>query len=285
MKRLALGTALWGWGVNKEHCFKLLDIFYDHGERYIDTASNYPMNGLEVSRYASEDILSEWIKLNEINDLKIIYKLGSTLNYNTPVNNLNPAFIDEETQRINDKFGENNLIRMIHWDERDDKVSIEKTIKKMIELPSLGFGLSGIKMPSKHFDIINQIYAGEDVYIEVKSNLLESNISKYKIHHNFNPRFFAYGISISGIKLDETDYSNDSYVNLVRSESYHNEIMTLDLKSKINLIKEKNNEIKSMYHIGIILSEMNDDLYGYIVSPRTILQLNDIFEFRRKIII
>lgn len=281
MKKLALGTALWGWGVKKEVCFALLDMFYDCGERYIDTASNYPMNGLKEARYASENIISEWINVNKIHDLNIIYKLGSTQNYNTPVNNLTPDFIEDETLRIADKFGENKLIRMIHWDDSYDKVSIYNTIKKMVETPSIGFGLSGIKNPSIYFEFINQLYASEDVYIEIKSNLLESNISNYDVNHNFNLKFFAYGISISGIKLNRNDYTNDSYVNLVKGESYHDNIMTLNLQNKIKLIMNKYEEIKSMYHIGITVSEMNEHLYGYIVSPRNKPQLFDIFDFRK----
>ena len=84
MKNLALGTAMWGWTVDKEICFKMLDLFYESGERYIDTACNYPINGLSKDRYASENIIAEWIKINGVNDLNIIYKLGSITNTNTP---------------------------------------------------------------------------------------------------------------------------------------------------------------------------------------------------------
>lgn len=51
--------------VSKDDAFKLLDYFYEHGGRIIDTAHNYHGNG----------IIKEWLKNNHGNDLKIITKI------------------------------------------------------------------------------------------------------------------------------------------------------------------------------------------------------------------
>jgi len=284
MKKLALGTAIWGWAVDKKSCFKLLDVFYKSGERYIDTASNYPINGLLKDRYASENIISEWIIFNGIKDLNIIYKLGSIKNINTPENNLSPEFLETEFKRIITKFNGNNIILMIHWDNRKETLEIQNSLKKLINLTNTKIGFSGIKYPNKYNEAIKEIGYNKSLYIEAKSNIHKSFIEHYKGFNNNQTRVFAYGISVSGLKLDSKDYSKDSYLNLVRDESFHQEIMTNDLKSKIKNLKLKNKKIKSMYHIGIMLSELNEDLYGYIIAPRNITQLLDVLNFRKQII-
>ena len=79
-KDLILGTSLWGWTVKKKECFKILDTFYNNGYRWIDTATNYPINSDEKYFRYAENLIAEWIKNNDINDLKIISKIGSLNN-------------------------------------------------------------------------------------------------------------------------------------------------------------------------------------------------------------
>ena len=284
MKNLALGTAIWGWAVDKEICFKMLDLFYESGERYIDTASNYPINGLSKDRYASENIIAEWIKINGINDVNIIYKLGSIANTNTPKNNLSSEFITNEFNRIITKFNNNKIILMIHWDNRNNINEIKNSLKHLISLTNTDIGFSGIKYPEKYNEVIQEIGYDQSFYIEAKSNIYQSFINHYDDMSNNVSRIFAYGISVSGLKLNLSDYSKDSYLNLVRDKSFHGEIMTGDLKNKIEELKLKNKKIKSMYHIGIMLSEVNKNLYGYIVAPRNQSQLFDIINFRKHLI-
>jgi hypothetical protein len=283
MKKWALGTAVWGWAVDKKECFKMLDVFYERGERYIDTASNYPINGLSKDRYASENIIGEWIKVNGINDLNIIYKLGSIVNTNTPENNLSPEFVTKEFNRIITKFDDNKIIPMIHWDNRDNTNEIRNSLAKLISLTWTDIGFSGIKYPEKYNEVIQEIGYNQSFYIEAKSNIHQSFIDHYKgIGNNIN-RIFAYGISIGGLKLNLRDYSKDSYLKLVRDESSHERIMTSDLVKRIEELKRKNKNIKSMYHIGIMLSEYNKSLYGYIIAPRNQIQLLDAINFRKQL--
>lgn len=282
MKKLALGTALWGWGVDKEDCFKLLDTYYENGERYIDTASNYPITGISRDRYASENIIAEWVSTNKVSDLKIIYKLGSIGNTNTPDNDLTPEFITKECRRISTKFGYSQIIPMIHWDNRNITDQIIKSLKQLID-SSYSIGFSGIKYPSKYSEALNRIKYNREFYIETKSNLYQSNIDHYEMITNNLSRIFAYGISISGVKLNKSDYSENSYVNMVRSKSFHSEVMTKELQKRIQEIKELNKNIESMYHIGIMLAELNKKLYGYIIGPRSHSHLIDILDFRKTI--
>ena len=118
---------MWGWSFNKKTCFNLLDIFYSSVSRYIDTASKYRINTLKISRYFSENIISYWLKINNINDLKVIYKAGSISNNNVSLNDLSIDFSIDDYKRINEKFKSNLSVFIIHWDNRNDSNEIFKT--------------------------------------------------------------------------------------------------------------------------------------------------------------
>ena len=130
-KDLILGTSLWGWTVKKKECFKILDIFYNNGYRWIDTATNYPINSdKKYFRYA-ENLIAEWIKNNDINDLKIISKIGSLNNLGGSNVNLSYSFILMNYEYYLDKFHSCLKNIMVHWDNRDSKLSIESTINAL----------------------------------------------------------------------------------------------------------------------------------------------------------
>ena len=76
-KDLILGTSLWGWTVKKKECFKILDTFYNNGYRWIDTATNYPINSdIKYFRYA-ENLIAEWIKNNDRFKYRVKNKTGN----------------------------------------------------------------------------------------------------------------------------------------------------------------------------------------------------------------
>ena len=79
-KDLILGTALWGWGIDKISAFKILDNFVDNGFKKIDVATNYPINGEYEKFGQTMSWLKEWINYNNSNLIKVICKLGSLSN-------------------------------------------------------------------------------------------------------------------------------------------------------------------------------------------------------------
>ena len=173
-KDLILGTSLWGWTVKKKECYKILDTFYNNGYRWIDTATNYPINSdKKYFRYA-ENLIAEWIKNNDINDLKIISKIGSLNNFGGRNVYLSYSFILMNYEYYLDKFQScfNNI--MVHWDNRDSKLSIESTINalKVINQNGVGIGLSGIKNP-EHYSVLKN-------ELDIKN----SNISILETHQS-----------------------------------------------------------------------------------------------------
>jgi aryl-alcohol dehydrogenase-like predicted oxidoreductase len=116
VKELCLGTAMWGWSIDRGTAFSMLDYFYSVGGRHVDTANNYPLNENSCDYRKSPLFLSEWCKTRKVDDLKITYKIGSLSNINSPKNNLSPNHLNSQVSWAKDHFGENLSCIMIHWD-------------------------------------------------------------------------------------------------------------------------------------------------------------------------
>jgi aryl-alcohol dehydrogenase-like predicted oxidoreductase len=62
MKQLLLGTAQWGWTVNRTQAFDLLEAWFKAGYQAVDGATNYPINKNPDHWRASETILAEFVQ-------------------------------------------------------------------------------------------------------------------------------------------------------------------------------------------------------------------------------
>lgn len=282
MKELCLGTALWGWGTSETQAFELLDLFYNSGFRYIDTAYNYPINNQHESFGASAEILSQWIIKNKINDLKIIYKVGSVSNNLTTDNNLDISYLIQQSKDAIEKFGNSNVKSiMIHWDNTKspyDKNHFSELID-FLENKNITLGLSGVS-PLIYKDCA---LGDKPIFVEGKFNIFHDNLSHYKILNPPGTLNFAYGISVSGLKFNENEYSKDSYVKIARDPGFHENLMTEENQEKLNKFREANPIVKNMYHAGILTCEKSVVVHGYIIGPRTTKQLTDILDFRSSI--
>jgi len=276
MKQLLLGTSLWGWSIQKDVCFKLLDLFYSEGFRMIDTANNYPLNGKSEDYRLAENIIAEWISVHGVNDLSIIYKVGSLSNMRDTTINLSATFLQREYSRIFKKFGQNIGTVMIHWDNRFDLNEITDSIKCLCSLPVESIGLSGITNPDLHSQAFSNLNYKGDVFIQAKYNFKTHDLSTYQPLSNLNTKMIAYGISVSGLKLKKSHYNKTSYVRLARSESYHEENLTKELSDILNKIINSHHQINSIYDVGLLFSEASNELWGYIVAPSKIDHLLSI---------
>ena len=283
MKQLVLGTAMWGWSVPKDLCFTLLDKFYLEGGRYIDTATNYPLNDNKDCFKSAERAILEWIEINQIKDLKIIYKVGSLSNSKVPENNISPNYLMNEIERLYNNFGKNLYTIMIHWDNRDDVYEIEQTLNYLSGLKKIDVGFSGIKHPEIYSHVMNKLEWEIPMTIELKHNFIQTSLSAYKPLFKWNPKLIAYGICAGGLKLSEDKYTEKSYVTLARSKNYHSEMLSKEIEKELSLIIKSNKKIGNLYNFAMLFAENTPELYGYIVAPTKIEQLNDIFLFRNTI--
>jgi aryl-alcohol dehydrogenase-like predicted oxidoreductase len=280
LKKICLGSAMWGWSVSKTEAFKILDLFYLAGGRYIDTAFNYPINNRAQDLSLAGGFLQEWTELNGVSDLSIIYKAGSLFNDGSNQYDLsaNRLLQDFEERRI--RFGTNLACFMVHWDDRSEASQIEKTCDALrdIGLKGVALGLSGIKSPDCYYSPLSRLAA--DIYIEAKFSFLENSFDSYRNFLRDGAKSFAYGISGSGLKLDRSNYRKNSYVSLVRDSNYHDSKLTPEVRRRIEKVLDCNPKLKTLYHLGMAFAEVSDFLYGYIVAPSSVDQMKDILEFR-----
>ena len=272
-KGLILGTAMWGWKIEKNICFQLLDKFYDKGFRCVDTATNYPINNSPKSFRDSENIIAEWININGISDLKIIMKIGSVDNSGGSKNNLSFSYFLMNKEYYISKFHHNLWMLMVHWDNSNKKEKIMETVNALtiFHKENIGIGLSGIKYPEIYYNIFND--NGLEPSIECKHNLYESHIDRY-IKYFTNNIIYTYGANMGGLNL-KNEYSDQSSIALrcIDSSKY------CEFIKKINsTIAKYNNElsmkITTLNQLGLIEILFNDQINGLIIAPSKLNQLN-----------
>ena len=181
--QLLLGSALWGWTINKTTVFQLLDYFYQQGFRQVDAATNYPINKNPMDFRRSEQILKEWIQVNGIQDLEIIIKVGSLNNMGGSENNLSKSFLLMNLDSYRAKFGSNLKTFMIHWDNRRDRSAIEESLQALdyAQKQKLSVGLSGVKYPEVYYELNQERRL--NFVIQIKHNLLKSDYERYAPFH------------------------------------------------------------------------------------------------------
>lgn len=277
-KSIILGTAMWGWSIERPECFKLLDYYYNNGFREIDTASNYPINKNDnYFRYA-ENTIQEWIKVNGVNDIKIIIKVGSLSNDGSPYNNLKKSFLLLSYDYYLEKFGDNLNNFMIHWDSRNSEPYIKESLEalKIISEKGTDVGLSGIKYPDIYVKIIDELKLNPT--IELKHNVVYSALKHYKTFIG-KGRFLAYGINMGGINLTG-DYKDNCSIKLRKIDPN----LVDNFKEKLNNLIDSskntlNGKIKNINHLGLVYAYNNIDISGVIIGPSKIEQLKDSLDF------
>lgn len=277
-KKLVLGTALWGWSLHKKDCFALLDSFYGEGFREVDVATNYPINkNSKYFRYA-ENLLKSWITSNQIDDLKLIIKVGSLDNMGTPKNDLSYSFLIDSYNYYLDKFDNNLNNFMIHWDNRDYESQIRETLNalKSIRENKLSLGLSGIKYPNIYSLISEEL--GLNYIIEIKHNMFFSAYQHYKSFHK-KAIFFAYGINAGGININN-NYNSDSSVQLrnIHADAFQEKLVKL--QEIINYTQNANDiTLKSFNHLSMINAYNDNNISGIIIGPSKLEQIKDSIKF------
>lgn len=277
---LILGTALWAWTIPRSQAFKLLDDFYAAGFRWIDGATNYPINKQAADFRAAESILHEWIKAHGITDLKVLMKIGSINNLYTPENNLHPSFIQIIYNEYLHLFGDQLAEVMIHWDNRDEPEEIRSTLEALDRIREDGvrIGLSGIKHPAIYHELNTSFRFDWD--IQLKHNLVSSDYHRYAAFHG-RPRFMAYGINAGGLKFPTSSYRQDSStaVRNVPTEKYQ------ELVRQIASTLEHYNAQSSLAPLtrfnecSMVYTYYSPDIKGILIGPSKNEQLHSTLAF------
>ncbi|MGH1429919.1 MAG: aldo/keto reductase [Neptuniibacter sp.] len=278
-KELVLGTALWGWGVDKANAFKLLDCFVLRGGKIIDTATNYPINKKEKDCGVALKWIKEWLLLNENADLFVIVKVGAVNNLGSSEVDLSANHIKRTAERLCDVFGKHLSCISIHWDSRAEALgglsSIEETVAAMVSLRKQGLdiGMSGVKFPRLYFEAAPALQ--NDWLIQVKENI-PSNFSRLTYEEFFpQARFLAYGINMGGLK--EKNDRVDSSIQLrgvLLSQSIR-QVLSRFLASEHGFVPRPN----TYNQLALASTYTNISLSGVILGPRNVLQLIESMDY------
>lgn len=269
-----LGTALWGWGVDRATVFRLLDRYYESGGRLVDTAANYPINGSVSDFGAAPRLIRDWLAANPGVQLGVLHKIGSVNNLGGPETALTPSDLFVSTELASGLYGSSLATISIHWDNRDSADEISATVETLLKLADEGFeiGFSGVKRPDLYRQACGDRYA--DWRIQVKENAATQAARDHYTPHFPKARYIAYGINMGGIKLTPPETASSVELRGVQ------ELPIADALRAIMVDADQfEPRPESLNHLALALTWSNPALSGAILGSRNLNQLNDNISF------
>jgi len=184
-RKLILGTSKWGDAVPIEDSMSLMDEwYYVHNRVYIDTATNYPINGGDATALS---FMEEYLKNDHTCDFHITVKIGSISRLRVPEFNLSPDFIVRTCDDVLNKLKHHVKCLMVHWDNRSDYDAILKTMST-ISGYGLEIGVSGITDAESYSRVLT------DLGIKVNVQCKYSHLDWY-VEHIPDQYYYAYRVS------------------------------------------------------------------------------------------
>ncbi|MCS6930369.1 MAG: aldo/keto reductase [Saprospiraceae bacterium] len=282
-KELLLGTAQWAWTVDKNTAFHLLDTWLEAGYRAIDCATNYPIDKDPAHFRAAESILADYLKAHNLRDLRITMKIGALDNLRSSESNLSPSFIRMMSGEYRRLFGNNLHCIMLHWDNRNDPNAIADTLYALVETcreEKLQPGLSGIRYPEIYAPILEKLNVSFD--IQLKHNILHSDLPRYAALQHQQHRYFAYGTNAGGLKLDSA-YAANSTLKARGGDPASAEKILAQIR---HTLPQWNTAavrppIVAFYQIGLLFAAIHPRIDGIVLGCSSPAQLRQTLDFWR----
>ncbi|KTC35493.1 hypothetical protein AO265_29835 [Pseudomonas sp. ABAC61] len=272
-KTLVLGTALWGWGIDKKNAHVLLDTFINNGGHTIDTASNYPINKCPDNFGLAVRWIESWVKSNPGTDLSVISKIGAIDNSGSPQTNLSYNNIISATNELRDRLGNSLSCISVHWDNRGAEehefTEIEKTLEAMTYLyrSGLNVGLSGIKFPEIYYKAKPEM--AEKWLIQVKENFITRQARESYSQYFPESKYLAYGVNLGGIKTSQVEKNSSAELRKIVHSQALIESLTDFLDSNHSFVPRPT----SLNDLALAFTFSNPALCGLIIGPRNTDQL------------
>ncbi len=288
-KTLILGTAQWGWSVNRETAFQLLDHWFKAGYSEVDSATNYPINQNFNDFKIAEKILAEYkFSLGLNNEMRVTMKIGSMDNLRSPEHNLAPSFLWMMTHEYHRIFGDCLGGIMVHWDNRSAPEEVEETLLFLQEITQQGLraGVSGLRHPEVYAAINERLKIPLDV--QLKHNPIATDLPRYRpilgqqlaLH-----RVFAYGTAAGGLKFEAHHRGgNGTFEIRGGNRNAHTERLT-EIAAKLphlNLAFVRP-PIVTFQQFGMVYALANPAINGIVIGPRNVAQLQEAIEWHRNL--
>jgi len=253
-----LGTAGWGRKVAKAEAYRILEIYYENGFRWIDTATNYPIDGNPENFGRTIAWLSKFY--SDFPELKVFVKAGSATNEGSPIQLVNASYFATVFDILTSQLGGSLGGLGIHWDNCNDVSDRRAIIDFFYKIHHEGHvvGLSGISIP--------EIYAKSSIakklpwiiqtnYSPVQSKL--ANIEVAQIIKNFpNAKVYGYNL-LGGITSKGLSDQGNRLINLDR------------------LLNGTTSEMKSNVLAQIISRCLSSNVTGLVIGPSNPMQCLD----------
>ena len=280
MKNLILGTALWGWGVDKNTAFAMLDHFFANGGEMVDSATNYPINKNNDDYLLALKWISEWVSIN--GKIKTLVKIGSVDNSGSPLFDLSPPKIAYDIEKLQSYLNESLFCVSVHWDNRnlDDQYEVDCTIDELLSQAkknTFQLGLSGLSFPITYLRLCNEV--SDKIIIQVKENISTSDSREFyqKYLPNDKVDYYAYGINMGGMKKGVNSSSSIALRNIKNNH---------DILNKIDQFIESNAPIIQLAdynEFALLYTYLNKELNGVIIGPRNLDQITHSMVFWKKL--
>lgn len=284
-KQVLLGTALWGWGVEKKEAFVLLDTFVQAGGDLVDVATNYPINAQAEDYGLAVRWLCEWLQNNSQSALRVLVKVGSVNNTGGADSDLTPSKMRRTIAELREALGGNLFNVSVHWDNRggeaNEEVAVEQTVRLLQAWHKEGYsvGLSGIKYPELYAQFAPELCS--KWWIQVKENI-STDVARVHYRRHFpNAKYVAYGINLGGLK-EQPPQAGDSYQ--LRNLEYPIELVE-QLRVFIHSRADFNPLASNFYELALLLAYCNPNLYGVIVGARNAKQLMNSLAYWQALLI
>lgn len=277
---LWLGTALWGWGIERDTAHALLDMLAQHGGGIVDAAVNYPINKRPEDFGRANAILSDWLQANRGSGIKVFCKIGALDNSGGPEANLERSAILTTTELLRGKFFDDLWGVGVHWDNREKPDEIAGTIEGMRELRDNGLriGFSGVKRPDIYAKLAPAL-AGQWL-IQVKENASTTAARQSYAPHFPEARYIAYGINMGGVKSDVGKRNDSSLAMRGLSEP---EIVDR-LRAFVASAQDIEPRPSSLNELALLMAFAKEELGGIIAGPRTPEQFGETLRYHDRLV-
>lgn len=193
-----LGTAGWGSKVVKAEAYRILETYYENGFRWIDTATNYPIDGNPENYGRTIEWLSDFY--SDFPDLKVFVKAGSATNQGDSVQLVNASYFAIIFDILSGELKGCLSGLGVHWDDCNDLSDRIALVDFFLKIHNDGYavGLSGIATPELY--TVSSIALDLPWIIQTNFSPVQSKqaaIDIVQIRENF-PKAKIYGYNLLG---------------------------------------------------------------------------------------
>lgn len=278
-KILILGTALWGWGIDRETAHQMLDRFVALGGCIIDTAANYPINKRPEDFGLAVTWIADWIAANGTEHLSVLVKVGAMDNMGGPNSELGISNLIHSEAFFRTRFGAALAAIAVHWDNRgddeNDSDAIAETVNTLVKFQESGLsiGFSGVRRPYLYLKAAPE--QADRWWIQVKENV-QSGAARLNYAKYFpRARYLAYGINMGGVKNEPYSESSSVVLRGIKEPEKIIERLSGFIHSNHGIQPAP----KNFNELALLTSYLNPALCGVIIGPRNKEQLESSMKY------